>query len=89
MNEGHHQYVTYAALDMVEHALKAATSPYLGVVDRAIGPDGNTEWTVSAFVTPSGLRLMVLAEGRPDEAACKIFFTECHQLLLKVQAQID
>lgn len=76
--------MSYGALDMVDIALKTATTPYLGVVDRAIGPDGVTEWTVSAFVTPSGMRLMLLAEGRPDEAACKTFFTECHQSLLRV-----
>jgi hypothetical protein len=85
VNDGYHQMVTYAALDMLDLALKtAATSPFLGVVDRTIGPDGSSEWSVSAFVTPSGLRLMLLVEGRVEEGACRAFFMDSHQLLLKV-----
>ena len=59
-------------------------TPYLGIVDRVIGPDGTTEWTITAHLSPSGLRLMVLADGRIEDAQMRSFFTDCLEALGKV-----
>lgn len=38
---------------------------------------------VSAYATPSGMRLLLLHDGRSDDAI-KAFFTDAHELLVKV-----
>lgn len=85
MKEAFHQFAAYAALDAVDLAQRSAESMCLGVVDRAIGPDGASEWLVSAYITLSGYRLLLLHELKIDEGILKSFFWECHQALRKVK----
>ncbi|KAJ2018655.1 TRAPP subunit [Coemansia sp. S680] len=40
------------------------------------------DWNVSAYVTPSNTRLMLLHEAKADDAI-RLFFTDCHELYLK------
>lgn len=55
-------------------------SSYLKVVDKY------NEWLVSSYLTPSGMRFMLLHEAR-NEDGIKIFFWEIHEMFLKVSIQ--
>ncbi|KAJ2161739.1 TRAPP subunit [Coemansia sp. RSA 552] len=72
-----HQFVVHGALDPVEDALFKTTNCYLKTVDRF------NEWNVSAYVTPSNTRLMLLHDTTQSEEAIRMFFVECHELYLK------
>ncbi|KAJ2296466.1 TRAPP subunit, partial [Coemansia sp. RSA 2706] len=72
-NKHLHQFVVHAALDLVEDALFANTACYLKAVDSY------NDWIVSAYVTPSNVRLMLLHEVKSEEAI-RSFFVDCHEL---------
>ncbi|KAJ2598285.1 TRAPP subunit [Coemansia sp. RSA 1285] len=70
------QFVVHAALDLVDDAQFMTSACYLKTVDRY------NDWSVSAYVTPSNIRLMLLHEAKAEEAI-KSFFTACHELYMK------
>ena len=71
-----HHFVLHAALDAVDDAAAATSAPHLGAVDRF-----NT-LTVSAYASPSRLRLLLLHDGRPDDVV-RGFFREVHEAVVK------
>ncbi|KAJ2582217.1 TRAPP subunit [Coemansia sp. RSA 1836] len=70
------QFIVHAALDLVDDAQFMSNACYLKTIDRY------NDWNVSAYVTPSNTRLMLLHEAKADDAI-KLFFTDCHELYLK------
>ncbi|KAJ2035695.1 TRAPP subunit [Coemansia sp. RSA 455] len=70
------QFIVHAALDLVDDAQFMSTACYLKTIDRY------NDWNVSAYVTPSNTRLMLLHEAKADDAI-RLFFTDCHELYLK------
>lgn len=71
-----HHFVLHASLDAVDDAAAASTQPHLGAVDRF------NALTVSAYSTPSRLRLLLLHDGRPDDVV-RGFFREVHEAVVK------
>jgi hypothetical protein len=71
------QFILHASLDMVDMNMWATPSTYLKVVDR------HSEQLVSAYVTPGGLRFLVLHETRNEEGI-RAFATEVHELYAKL-----
>ena len=71
-----HQFVLHAALDAVDDAAAASTGAHLGPVDRF------NALTVSAYATPSRLRLLLLHDGRPDDVV-RGFLRDVHEALVK------
>ncbi|KAI9193575.1 Sedlin [Polychytrium aggregatum] len=71
------QFIVHSALDLVEELQWATQSPYLKVVDRF------NEWYVSAYVTPSGPKFMLLHDTVNNDGI-RQFFGECHELYLKM-----
>ncbi|KAJ2741685.1 Trafficking protein particle complex subunit 2 [Coemansia sp. BCRC 34301] len=70
------QFIVHAALDLVDDAQFMSNACYLKTIDRY------NDWNVSAYVTPSNTRLLLLHEAKADDAI-KLFFTDCHELYLK------
>lgn len=72
-----HHFVLHASLDALEEAEWNSSSAYLGVIDRF------NLLQVSAFVTPSRIRLLLLHDGRSDDAI-RTFFKDVYELYLRV-----
>lgn len=72
-----HHFVLHAALDSVDILVPQSRELYLKSVDRF------NALTVSAFVTPSDVRFLLLHDGRHEEAV-KNFFQEVYEAHLKV-----
>jgi hypothetical protein len=73
-----HQLVVHASLDTVHERVQELPHlpAFLGVVDR------HTAELVSAFVTASNARILLLHEHRSDSAV-RAFFAEVHELYTK------
>lgn len=63
-------------------ACRFPLNSYLRVVDKF------NEQNVSAFLSAGGAKLMLLHDGRPDEAI-RSFFTEVHELYVKARCIED
>lgn len=72
-----HQFVLHASLDAVDEAMWATKELHLKTVDRF------NNLFVSAFVTPGGARLLLLHDGRSDDAV-RAFFNEVYELYLRI-----
>ena len=72
-----HHFVLHAALDSVDILAPQTKELYLKTVDRF------NALSVSAFVTPSDVRFLLLHEGRHEDAV-KNFFLEVYEAHLKV-----
>ena len=72
------EFVLHAALDLVDELVWTTPNMALKVVDRF------NDQLVSAFVTASGVRFLLLHETRSDETI-KGFFQEVHELYIKVR----
>ncbi|KAL7064672.1 hypothetical protein AAHC03_04615 [Spirometra sp. Aus1] len=71
------QFVAHASLDMVDENMWNTPSTYLKVVDRF------NDWLVSAFVTPAGLRFLLLHE-EANEERIRIFFQEVYEAYVRL-----
>lgn len=71
------QFIIHAALDMVDATLPTTAATYLKVVDR------HNEQFVSAYVTPGGIRFMLLHDAKAEEAI-RGFCTEVHEAYIKL-----
>jgi trafficking protein particle complex subunit 2 len=72
------QFVLHASLDQVDLAVWNNPAVYLKIVDRV------SEQMVSAHVTHSGSRILVLHDQRNEEGI-RIFCSEVAELLAKLQ----
>lgn len=70
------QLVLNASLDMLDEAMWLSKDMYMRVVDRY------NDQLVSAYVTPSGYRFLLLHDGRHEDGV-KPFFSDLHDLFTK------
>jgi trafficking protein particle complex subunit 2 len=70
------QLVLHASLDVVDEMVPSSSSMYLRVVDSF------HEKTVSAFVSPGGVRLLLLHDSK-NEDGIKNFLHEVHEVYLR------
>eukprot|EP00300_Choanocystis_sp_HF-7_P007304 c15212_g1_i2.p1 GENE.c15212_g1_i2~~c15212_g1_i2.p1 ORF type:complete len:138 (+),score=34.37 c15212_g1_i2:44-457(+) len=71
------EFIAHAALDMVDDVVWTTKDMYLKVVDSF------NEFQVSAFVTASSARFLMIHKARPDESL-KHFFFEVYELFIKM-----
>lgn len=73
-----YQFIAHASLDFLDEKLAARSNNlFFPNIDRF------NEWSVSAFVTPSFLRLIILHDARNDEGI-KGFCHEVYESYIKV-----
>lgn len=72
-----HHFVLHAALDSVDDAMWSTKELHLKTVDRF------SNQYVSAFVTPSNVRLLLLHDGRGDDSV-KGFFAEVYDVYVRL-----
>jgi len=70
------QFVLHSSLDMIQNAMWNNNATFLRTVDRF------NSLLVSAYVTPGGTVLLLLHQGKPEDAV-RQFFTEMHELYTK------
>jgi trafficking protein particle complex subunit 2 len=75
------RFLLYAALDALEVARWRIPSTFLGVID-VYG-----EWMVTAFLSLSDERFLLLHDVRGDEATLKAFLNEVHEAWIKTVQQ--
>lgn len=72
------QMIANASLDVIEEVVWKENPMYLRAVDKF------NEWTVSAFVTPGNVKLVLLHEAKNDDGI-RGFFMEVWELYVKAQ----
>ncbi|KAJ1462765.1 trafficking protein particle complex subunit 2 putat [Pelagophyceae sp. CCMP2097] len=71
------QFILHSAMDMVDETAESTSNMYLKIVDRF------NEQNVFAFITSGNIRLLLLHEGRNEEAV-RNFFVEVYELYVKL-----
>jgi trafficking protein particle complex subunit 2 len=71
-----YEFIAHASLDMIEDKLSKSNT-FFSNIDRF------NEWIVSAFVTPSSLKFIVLHDVKNDDGI-KGFCQEIHETYVKV-----
>lgn len=75
------EFLLHSALDVVDELMWTTPAMALKVVDKF------NDQLVSAFVTPSSVKFLLLHETRNDDTI-RAFFHEVHELYLKVRQSI-
>ncbi|KAF9534418.1 transport protein particle complex subunit [Crepidotus variabilis] len=70
------QMIANASLDVIEDEMRKQNLMYFKSIDKF------NEWTVSAFVTPSNMKFVLLHEGKNDDGI-RLFFMEVWELYVK------
>ena len=72
-------FVMHSALDLVDQAVWTTSSMYLKVVDKV------NHQLVSAFLTASHVKFLLLHQGKSEDAI-RFFFQEIYELYVKVSS---
>ena len=71
------QFILHSSLDIVDELLWKSTSTQLKVIES------HKDHMVSAYITPGGVRFLMLHESR-NEDSLKQFFVDVHELYIKM-----
>ena len=66
-------------MDQLEAKMSSSSALYLKQIDRC-----SPEWSISAFVTPSYTKFLLVHPHKMDDSTIKAFFNEIHEVYVKM-----